>query len=100
MIQAITSEAAAILDEIASGKLTQGEFYVAMERAGMVASDLALLVLRGLVSGEDQKTIMRAAEALKEICIGSNLEKMSTALATARMHVDALYSISEKRSAA
>jgi hypothetical protein len=88
------TRAAALLDDLASGTLTDGEFYVAMIEAGPLASDLVIpAIIDGTCYGENTDYAMLAAECLKDICLdGKNFDR---ALSEAKHYSDVLYMIAD-----
>lgn len=91
-------EAAALLDNIGSGTLTEGDFYLWVEKAGPLACALVSPLVSKKNLTQDDKEILAAAECLKDISIG-HPGKLAVALATAKTHVYNLFAIADNRGA-
>lgn len=95
-------QSAALLDDIASGTLTQGDFYKALDEAGNLSGDLCIMVLSGQLNNATEPNnaaIIAAAECLKDLCLGYNLKRWIDARASARDHSENLYRIAESEGA-
>lgn len=91
----IITRAATLLEDLGSGSLPPGDFYVNMFEAGGSAAQLCSLVLtyeRNL-SMVEYTTIMQAAECLKDICIATDNFKWKYAISKAQSHARKLYRI-------
>lgn len=90
--------AAALLDDIGSGTLGQGDFYLSLEQAGMRAADLCKFMMHEkLGEGDpDYAQIMLAASCLKNICCATDNEDVRREIGMAKTHAENLYRINEK----
>lgn len=90
--------AAVILDDIASGTLTESDFYLYMEEAGIASVDLCKLVIRDRIQEDSTEyhQIILAADCLKDICIAQDNNKLSAALSSTKIHSENLYRIMER----
>ena len=91
------TDAAALLDNLGSGTLEQGDFYLFMVEAGNISADLCMIAMNEArsMSNDMASTMMNAAECLKDICIAQNPERLDRALRDAQKHARELYAIIE-----
>jgi hypothetical protein len=84
--------ASALLDIVASGKMSQDELCLAMMDAGLLSVDLFKIILaRG---GEEKNAeLVSAAECLKNLSLDSDVDGWKVARDSAKAHSDALFKL-------
>ena len=94
----IINDAAMVLDDIASGTLSQGDFYAAMDTCGIFAVNLCKMVISGEISEHSVEgaIVVKAADCMKDICISEDNDKTEKALGMAKVYSNHLYRVADQ----
>lgn len=87
-----------ILDDIASGTLSQEDFYAAMDTCGIFAVDLCKMIIRGEINENSVEgaIVVKAADCMKDICISEDTAKTERALGMAKLYSNHLYRVADQ----